>query len=43
MPTVLIVDDEKNIRATLARGSCASRLPDRKEATNGIEALKDSR
>src|SRR6185436_10323386 len=39
MPTVLIVDDEKNIRATLARGL---RLEGYRteEAANGIEALK---
>jgi len=39
MPTVLIVDDEKNIRATLARGL---RLEGYRaeEAANGLEALK---
>jgi len=39
MPTVLIVDDEKNIRATLARGL---RLEGYRteEAGNGLEALK---
>jgi DNA-binding NtrC family response regulator len=39
MPTVLIVDDEKNIRATLARGL---RLEGYRaeEAANGAEALK---
>jgi DNA-binding NtrC family response regulator len=39
MPTVLIVDDEKNIRATLARGM---RLEGYRaeEAANGIEALR---
>jgi DNA-binding NtrC family response regulator len=39
MPTVLIVDDEKNIRATLARGL---RLEGYRtdEAGNGVEALK---
>jgi DNA-binding NtrC family response regulator len=39
MPTVLIVDDEKNIRATVARGL---RLEGYRteEAANGLEALK---
>jgi DNA-binding NtrC family response regulator len=39
MPTVLIVDDEKNIRATLARGL---RLEGYRaeEAVNGVEALR---
>jgi len=39
MPTVLIVDDEKNIRATLARGLRLEGFRT-EEAGNGLEALK---
>jgi DNA-binding NtrC family response regulator len=39
MPTVLIVDDEKNIRATLARGLRLSGYRT-EEAGNGVEALR---
>ncbi len=39
MPTVLIVDDEKNIRATLARGLRLSGYRT-EEAGNGLEALR---
>ena len=39
MPTVLIVDDEKNIRATLARGMRLSGYRT-EEAGNGLEALR---
>ena len=39
MPTVLIVDDEKNIRATLARGLRLSGYRT-EEAENGVEALR---
>ena len=39
MPTVLIVDDERNIRATLARGLRLSGYRT-EEAGNGLEALK---
>jgi len=39
MPTVLIVDDEKNIRATLARGLRLSGYRT-EEAANGLEALR---
>jgi DNA-binding NtrC family response regulator len=39
MPTVLIVDDEKNIRATLSRGLHLDGFRTQ-EAGNGVEALK---
>jgi DNA-binding NtrC family response regulator len=39
MPTVLIVDDEKNIRATLSRGFHLDGFRTQ-EAGNGVEALK---